>query len=162
MNDKFGERKEILIKIIQNYLIPLLDRNVHALVKRSPQEENIQRAERILAEEYVKRGKTPWLVLLILIPIFFADVRFGIHPQIYGIAAVALGTMVLLVFTSISGRGLIALESEQSHGATLGGSISFNESRARQMAANTVITNISLGWMAFGFILQIVALLWFS
>ena len=150
------------IELIQTHLIPLLDRERRWTALTNAEDEHVQQSEKILAECYLENAR--WVGKLFIastIPVLIIDLLVGIPTQLYGLIFSLLGTCVLLVDTDLLGRVSIASQSEYSTGATYGGGKRLDKTTARRLAQNTVSANIGLVWLTLGFLLQMIAVVWF-
>lgn len=149
------------IEWIRNNLLPLFDSRLEDNPEDDLDEENVQRSQEILAEEYLDEGQGIFNTFVkVAFPLVVVDAVTYMPPQVYGLVFSITGTLIMLVEADILGSQSITAQSMDTLGGVTGGRTYLDEDKARRLARNTVVTNIGLVWLFFGFVMQIVAV-WF-
>jgi len=146
------------IEWISQNLVPLMDSPHNDNSFTNPDEDHVKQVQKIIAETYLDEWKFGLNSFLkSVIPVILLDILYPIPAEVYGLVLSMVGTWILLVETDLMGRFTIAGESEYTTGASYGGKTYLNEKKAKQLAKNTVATNIGLILLSLGFLIQIVA-----
>lgn len=150
--------REEKIEWVQKHLLPIFDSRLRDIPEDDLDEENVQRSKEILAEEYLDEGRGIFKTFLkVALPLVIVDSVSYMPTQVYGLVFSIMGTMIMLVEADILGSQSITAQSMDTIGGISGGGTYLDEDEARRLARNTVITNIGLVWLVFGFSMQIVA-----
>ncbi|WP_251328317.1 hypothetical protein [Haloplanus pelagicus] len=150
--------REGRIEWIRRNLIPLLDSQLSDHPDKELDEESINTSEKILAEEYLDEGSGIFKTFgKVTLPMIIIDSVSYMPPQVYGLVFSTLGTFIMLVEADILGSEPITAQSMDTVGGPTGGKEYLDEEKVRRLANNTVITNIGLVWLFFGFTMQIIA-----
>ncbi|WP_124196140.1 hypothetical protein [Natrarchaeobius chitinivorans] len=146
------------VEFVKSYLLPRLDQRSTGDAK----EQHLEEVEQLLAEAYLAEGTTFISgILKSVLPVLLIDVVFHIPAVVYGLVLSMTGTWFLMVHTDLLDRFSIATQSEYSTGATYGGRKRLDVQKAERLAENTVLTNIGLIWLSLGFLIQIIAAIFF-
>lgn len=143
------------VEWVRRHLVPRLDREIWEYEEnRAP--DRLESAEVELAKAYVDEASSVfWGLLKMSVFLLAVDVVLAMPAQVYGLVFDIWGAWILLAYGGLHGRYAIAKQSAESVG--LGFHKPWNEAVQKALARDTVVNNVGLVWLTFGFVLQILA-----
>lgn len=151
MTDKSLGSREGRIQLIEKHLIPKLD-SPNWATEFGNDSATVDTASRTLAEEYHDLAIPEVYSTIVIVTLLLAiDYAVYFNPQVYGLF-IDIWAALFFVFPSLKGRHVIATAVEGKP----------KEGVHRLEAQEMVSTNTGFALLAFGFVIQILSVQFFS